>query len=159
MGESLNNYFFSTPNYIKDTEKDYIVLSFSRKDFSPYLPINMLNFYLDKFYSLKNKILIELYFYCLDINLSTGEKVILSLNQATMNSFTYQSKIFYYDTEDIFYYTYEKEGLHIVWIENTETILNKVRLIKNKDFKGIFIRDVPLALEGNWEALYKMKKD
>ena len=119
----------------------------------------MLNFYLDKFYSLKNKILIELYFYCLDINLSTGEKVILSLNQATMNSFTYQSKIFYYDTEDIFYYTYEKEGLHIVWIENTETILNKVRLIKNKDFKGIFIRDVPLALEGNWEALYKMKKD
>lgn len=119
----------------------------------------MLDFHLDKLKNLKDRILIELTFACTDINLSTGEKNIISLNKATMNSFTYQSKIFYDDIQDIFHYTYEKEGLHIVWIENTETLLNKVRLIERKGFKGIFIRDVSLALDGNWEALYKMKKD
>jgi alpha-L-rhamnosidase len=65
----------------------------------------------------------------------------------------------YYDNYDIFYYTYECDGLHIVWIENTETLMNKARLIDKYNYKGIFIRDVPLALDGNWEALYKTKKD
>lgn len=155
--ENLKNYCFATPDDITDTDKEYIVLSFLRKDFSPYLPIKMLEFFLDKYSHLNKKILTELYFYCIDINLSTGKKNIISLNQANMNSFTYQSRIFYYDTDDIFYYTYEKDGLHIVWIENTETITNKVRLIEKKGFKGIFIRDVPLALDGNWESLYKIK--
>ena len=158
-GEKLINYHFATPVDIENTEKEYIVFSFYRKDFSPYLPKAMLDFYLDKFNSFKDKLLIELTFACTDINLSTGEKNVISLNKATMNSFTYQSKLFYYDRDDIFYYTYEKDGLHIVWVENTETLLNKARLIKRKDFKGIFIRDVPLALDGNWEALYSMKKD
>ena len=158
-GEKLANYHFTTPVDMENTEKEIIVLSFYRQDFSPYLPKDMLNYYLDEFNSFKDRILIELNFACTDINLSTGKKDIISLNKATMNSFTYQSKIFYYDTDDIFYYTYENDGLHMVWIENTETLLNKARLIERKGFKGIFIRDVSLALDGNWEALYSMKKD
>ena len=158
-GEKLANYHFTTPVDMENTEKEIIVLSFYRQDFSPYLPKNMLNYYLDEFNSFKDRILNELNFACTDINLSTGKKDIISLNKATMNSFTYQSKIFYYDTDDIFYYTYENDGLHMVWIENTETLLNKARLIERKGFKGIFIRDVSLTLDGNWEALYNMKKD
>lgn len=117
----------------------------------------MLELQLNRFLNLKDRILIELCFGCIDINLSTGEKKTISLNTANMNMFKFQSKIFYYENYDIFYYTYEENGLHIVWIENTETLLNKVRLIEQNGYKGIFIRDVPLALEGNWEALYNIK--
>ena len=80
---------------LENAEKEIIVLSFYRQDFSPYLPKDMLNYYLDEFNSFKDRILIELNFACTDINLSTGKKDIISLNKATMNSFTYQSKIFY----------------------------------------------------------------
>ena len=155
-GEKIREYCFSTPDGIEDTKK-HIVLSFYRKDFSPYLPFDMLELQLDKFLHMKDRILIELSFGCIDINLSTGEKKTVSLNTANMNMFKFQSKIFYYENYDIFYYTYEEKGLHIVWIENTETLLNKVRLIEQNGYKGIFIRDVPLALEGNWEALYNIK--
>ncbi len=158
FGDKVKNYFFTTPMQIKDTGKN-LVLSFKRNDKSPYLPKGMLEFFLEKFKNQKDKIIIELMFCCTDVNFSTGEKIYLSHNQATMNSFTYQSSIFYNEADDIFYYTYEKGGLHIVWIENTETLLNKVKIIKQYGYKGIFIRDVPLALDGNWEALYKIKKD
>ena len=118
----------------------------------------MLKFYLEKNLAFKDKILIELIFGCIDINLSTGNKKIISLNEAEMNLFKYQAKKFYYDNYDIFYYTYEMGGLHIVWIENTETLMNKARLIDKYNYKGIFIRDTPLALEGNWEAIHYIKK-
>ena len=157
-GNKVNDYFFASPVDIKETEKN-LILSFRRNDKSPYLSKGMLEFFLKKFKHMKDKIIIELLFCCTDINLSTGKKVYLSHNQATMNSFTYQSTIFYNEADNIFYYTYEKDGLHIVWIENTETILNKVEIIKQNGYKGIFINDVTLALDGNWEALYNTKKD
>ena len=152
-----DKYYFTNPHQADNFTKDYIVISFHRNDFSPYLPVKMLDYYLEKFQTQKDKILIELLFCCTDINITKREKTFLSLNQATMNSFKYQATIFYNEADDIFYYTYENDGLHIVWLENTETILNKVKLIKKSGYRGIFIRDVPLALDGNWEALYKLK--
>lgn len=157
-GEKIKDYCFSTPDNIENTKK-HTVVSFYRNDFSPYLPIDMLKSYLKNWVSFKDNLLIELCFGCIDINLSTGDKKTISLNEANMNLFKFQSKIFYCDIYDIFYYTYEENGLHIIWTENTETLLNKARLIEKNGYRGIFIRDVPLALEGNWEAIYTIKKD
>ena len=154
--QTKDKYFFTTPCETAIKNKDYMVFSFYRNDFAPYLPITLLNDFVNNFYHLKDKILIELLFCCTDTNITKKEKSYISLNQATMNSFKYQATVFYNEADDIFYYTYENDGLHIVWIENTETLLNKARLIESKDFKGIFIRDVPLALDGNWEALYNI---
>ena len=156
--QTKGKYFFTTPAQTNISNSDYIVVSFYRSDFSPYLPIKLLDDFLNKCSHIKDKILIELLFCCTDINLTKKEKTFISLNQATMNSFKYQATIFYNEADDIFYYTYESDGLHIVWIENTETILSKVKLIKKSGYRGIFIRDVPLALDGNWEAFYKLKK-
>ena len=98
---------------------------------------------------------IELNLYCSDFDFKTRRKTTLSVNQGILNSYVHGSRIFTDEITGVSYYTYMG---HLVWIHDPKSVSQRHNLIKKMGFKGIFIRDVKMAADGNWDSLYGMKK-
>ena len=79
----------------------------------------------------------------------------LSINQGILNSYVHGSRIFEDEASGVPYYTFNG---HLVWIHDVKSVSQRHNLIKKLGFKGIFIRDVKMAADGNWDSLYGMKK-
>lgn len=153
--KNISSYSFINPLESVDTSKENTVLSFYRKSASPYLSNQYLKYTLNEFSHYKSQILIELLACGADVNLSDLTSVYISSNEATLKGYMLQAETFYDETNQIFYYTYLKDNdLHIVWIENTQTIMSKASMILKSGYKGIFIRNPILASQGNWEAMH-----
>lgn len=157
----VGDYRFISPNDLLKTHRDgkISVLSFNRPSMSVYLELPYLKKILDVCRKDAANILIDIVLWCVDCNLTLRTQTGLSLNQASLKSFMTQSEIFFDEINCIFYFTYcDKNGhLHIVWLEKKESLEPKLELIEKAGCRGIFIRDMNLALESNWDILYRLK--
>ena len=97
----------------------------------------------------------ELNLCCSDFNFEKRTKETLSLNRGILNSYIHGSEIFRDELSGVSYYTYKG---HLVWIHDPLSVSQRHNLIKKMGFKGIFIRDVKMAADGNWDSLCGMKK-
>ena len=138
-------------HYIKEntviicTENPFLPGILSLKDFEKTL------FSLAEF---KN-IFFELNLYCTDFDFATRKKNTLSINRGILNSYVNQSRVFENERFGVSYYTYNG---HLVFVNDVKSVSLRHNLIKRCGFKGVFVRDVNMASDGNWDSLCGMKK-
>ncbi len=172
IDKNIEGFFdFSRGNY-KQTTNSFVllppykeaILDYSKNNTvvvtmeNPSLPsLFSLNEYENVLSLLKDfkNIYIELNLYCTDFDFETRNKNIVSVNQGILNSYVRSSKIFKDEISGVPYYTYKG---HLVFIHDPLSVSLRHNLVKKMGFKGIFIRDVKLAADGNWESLIGMKK-
>ncbi len=162
---------FSDKNYLK-AENTAVIIPPDRRAALHYLKNNtvILNFespHLPGLLSLKKferalssladlkEAYVELNLYCSDFDFELRRKEIISVNRGIFNSYVKGSTIFTDESTGASYYTHPG---HLVWIHDVKSVSLRHNLVKRAGFKGIFIRDVKMAADGNWDSLCGMMK-